>query len=341
MSHLTPTANPLPGPERLQQMHFSFAAERILAAALQLRIFSLIFLGSHTAGEIAAAAGASERGTRMLLDALVGLELLSKNANRYDLSADAARYLVRESPEYMGAVMESDQLWSAWGRLAECVRTGTPARAAGNQAEAEKFFPVLVRTLHITNGGPARRLASHLVPPGTKPGLRVLDIGCGSAVWSIAVAKLDPLVRVTAFDFEKVLDTTREFVAREGMRSCYEFLPGDLRSAEFPAGRYDLAILGNIVHGENETTSRNLFTRIHRALVSGGRLAIIDMIPNDERNGPPFPLFFALNMLVNTEEGGTYTLAEYRDWLAAAGFGRVDTFDIASHSPAIVATKTA
>ena len=66
---------------------------------------------------------------------------------------------------------------------------------------------------------------------------------------------------------------------------------------------------------------------------------MIDMVPNDERTGPPFPVIFALNMLVHTAEGDTYTLAEYRAWLQEAGFAKVETADIGSHSPLIVASK--
>jgi ubiquinone/menaquinone biosynthesis C-methylase UbiE len=195
-----------------------------------------------------------------------------------------------------------------------------------------------VRTLHISNSEPAQKLAVQLVA-GSEGGLRVLDIGCGSAVWSIAVAKADPKARITAFDYPKVLESTRQFVEREGVVGRAEYMAGDLRVAQFPERGYDLAILGNIVHGEDEPTSRDLFARIHRALDAGGRLAIIDMIPNDERTGPPFPLLFALNMLVNTDQGDTYTLTQYREWLTAAGFTHVETLDIGSHSPAIVATK--
>ena len=66
---------------------------------------------------------------------------------------------------------------------------------------------------------------------------------------------------------------------------------------------------------------------------------IIDMIPNDERTGPPYQLFFALNMLVHTEDGSTYTLNEYRDWLSASGFHDISTAEIGIHSPVILATK--
>ncbi|HVB99054.1 MAG TPA: class I SAM-dependent methyltransferase [Candidatus Dormibacteraeota bacterium] len=334
------SSRPLPGPQRFQQMHFSFAAERVLSASLQLNVFSTIAAGKQSATEIAAATGASERGMRMLLNALVAFELLGKRDGAYELTADAERYLVRESPDYMGAMFESDEMWDTWKNLAEAVRLGASPRSINRHEVAEAFFPTLIRTLHISNREPARRLAAQIVRPGATAGLRVLDIGCGSGVWSLAVAAADPEARVVALDLPKVLESTRRFVAAESMSERYEFIPGDFQDFEYPAGKFDLAILGNIVHAENETRTRRLFSQIHRALGPAGRLAIIDMIPNEERTGPPFPVLFALNMLLHTDEGNTYTMSQYGNWLAGAGFAGVETVDIASHSPAIVATKS-
>lgn len=330
---------PMTAIERLQQAHFSFAPERVLSAALKFDVFSHIAAGQKTAAEVAAATGASPRGMRMLLNALVGLELLAKREERYEVPADLAPYVVRESPLYMGTFFASDHLWESWGHLAEAIRDGKPWRSSSRQEVAEDFFPVLVRTLHISNAKPAQNLAAQLVP-GARSGQRVLDIGCGSGVWSIAVAKLDPQARITLFDYPKVLETTRQFVEREGVADRTEYLAGDLRVETFPEGRFDLVILGNIVHGEGEKSARDLFSRVHRALAKGGRLAIADMIPNDDRSGPLFPLLFALNMFVNTDDGDTYTLPEYKQWLKGAGFTRIDTLDIGLHSPAIVATKS-
>src|SRR5438270_16109 len=136
-----------------------------------------------------------------------------------------------------------------------------------------------------------------------------------------------------------LLETTRGYLKRHGVEDRYDFLPGDLKEIDFGEDRYDLALLGNIVHSEGEESSRDLFKRLYGALKAGGRIVIIDMIPNNERTGPPFPLFFALNMLVNTEKGSTYTLADYTEWLNAAGCKRVATADIQSHSPIIIGYK--
>jgi ubiquinone/menaquinone biosynthesis C-methylase UbiE len=336
----TPQAQVL-DPAPLLQMSFSFAASRILATAVQLDIFSHIAAGARTNAEIARAAQASERGTRMLLDSLCGFELLSKHKDVYALSPLAAKFLVRESPDYMGAFLENDEHWEGWGKLPEAVRRGGPIHSVFDPAEAERFFSVLTRTLHVQNRLPAQRLAKILGAGSKEHGMKVLDVGCGSGVWGIAIAEADTSAHVTAQDLPKVLEQTRRYLEKHGVTNRYDFLPGDLHKVVFPAVKYDLAVLGHIVHGESEASAQQLFKRLQPALKPGGRLAIIDMIPNEERNGPPFPLIFALNMLVHTDAGGTYTLSEYKKWLADAGFASVEMADFGDRNgvAAIIARK--
>lgn len=326
-------------PELILQMGFSFVPSRVLSAGVQLDVFSHIAAGNKTAADVARAAGATERGIAMLLDTLAAFQLLEKTGGSYELTPLAAEYLVRESPNYMAAMMESDAMFEAWSHLVEVIRSGKPTRRIESQELAELFFPVLVRSLHVVNLEPARRAAEALGAGESHTGMKVVDVACGSGIWGIRIAEADAEARVTAQDFPAVFDTTRVYLKRHGVEDRFDFLPGDLKEVDFGENRFDLAILGNIVHSEGERSSRDLFRRLFRALNHGGRIAIVDMIPNDERTAPPFPVFFALNMLINTEEGGTYTLAEYTDWLTDAGFARVETADIGSHSPLIIGVK--
>ena len=326
-------------PQVLHQMWFSFAPSCVLAAGVQLDVFSHIAAGNGTAPEVARAAGATERGTRMLLDALAGLGLLEKPDGRYQLAPLAAEYLVRERPNYLGAVMETGYIMDSWSRLADTVRDGDAPRRLDRQPEAERFFPSLVRSLHVMHREQARRLAAALGAGRTPGGLRVLDVACGSGVWSIAIAEADHRSRVTALDFPRVLDTTREYAQRHGVEKQFDYIAADLKQAELGEGRFDLAVLGHVMHSEGEASSRALLGRVGRALKPGGRVAILEMVPNDERTGPPFPLLFALNMLVHSTEGDTFTLAEYLDWLKDAGFTAVETVEIGGASPAIIAAK--
>ena len=102
---------------------------------------------------------------------------------------------------------------------------------------------------------------------------------------------------------------------------------------------FDVVILGNICHGLTAAQNLDLLKRCHRALAPGGRLVVADMVPNEERTGPPFPVLFAVNMFVMGGED-TYPMSAYRKWLGAAGYRDVEAFDTGrSHSPVIIASK--
>jgi ubiquinone/menaquinone biosynthesis C-methylase UbiE len=327
-------------------MAFSFIPARILTTALQLGVFSHLAAGKKTAEEVARAAAASERGMRMLLDALAACQLLTKRDAHYELTPLAARFLVREGPDYLGLLMEQDDLWESWGHLTDVIRSGQPLHRVEAQELAEQFFPILVQTLHVLHRERARSMAQALgigdAPRNEMTGARVprvIDVACGSGVWGIAVAEADRAARVTAHDFPAMLAVTRNYLKRHGVERQFDFLPGDLKTTDFGREQYDLALLGNILHSEGEESSRSLLRRVHGALHPGGRVVIIEFLPNDDRTGPPFPIFFALNMLLNTERGNTFTLAEYTRWLRDAGFARIETADFGSHSPLVIGYK--
>ncbi len=330
-------------PQRLMQIQSAALASRALAAAFDLDIFSLLAEGHEKAEDVATAAGASLRGVRMLLDGLSALEIIEKKEGRYRLFPESRSYLTRSSPDYIGALMAGDHLWESWSRLTQAVRTGLPVHNVVRRERAEKFFPILIKSLHVLNREPARRLAGVLGAGSGHAGLRVLDVGCGSAVWSLAIAEADRKARVTAQDFPAVLKETRELVARAGVGDRFDYLPGEFREVSFGRDAYDLALLGNIVHSEGEQSSRLLFRRLHDALRPKGRLVILDFLTNEDRTGPAPAVLFALNMLANTENGDTFALSEYRSWLNEAGFDAIELADIGEHvgtdSPAIIATR--
>ena len=328
-------------PFDLLRLNMSFMPSRVLTAAVQLGVFSQIANGSQNAKSIAEKVQATERGTRMLLDALTAMQLLRKSRNEYRLTDPAKRYLVRESAEYIGGVLSDNHLWEAWGRLTDIVRTGQPHHRVEQQNKAEDFFPILIQALHVTNQQPAWRAAKILCSSAKSRSMEVLDVACGSGVWGIAIARTASKAHITAQDYPGILTITRRYVQQHGVESRYDFLPGNLREVEFDVGRYDLAILGNIVHSEGEIAAKTLFKRLSAALTPGGRVAIIDMVPNNQRTGPAFPIFFAINMLVNTSDGDTFTRAEYSTWLKQAGFGKVVAAEIGLHSPMLIATKSA
>jgi 2-polyprenyl-3-methyl-5-hydroxy-6-metoxy-1,4-benzoquinol methylase len=312
-----------------------------LVAALELDVFTHIASGKRTIKEIAEATGASERGMTALLNSLVAVGYLKKGGGRYGLQPIAATFLVRGKDQYMGGrarIVRNH--WNTWGQLTEAIKTGRPIMAVDVVERGKEFFPQLVAELFPANIAASQAVARRL-PEKTKRGIRrILDVGAGSGAWSLAFAQAIPEARVTAQDLPEVISITRKFAEKLGAGSRYDYLEGDFKTLDFGREKYDVVILGHILHSEGEARGRELVRKCYAALRPGGLLLIAEPIPNDTRSGPPFAALFALNMVLLTEEGNVFTLREYRAWLKGAGFRKVVTTIAApSPSPLILATK--
>lgn len=328
-----------PDIDYLQRLAISHLATRILLSGVQIGVFETIGENGKTANEIAEKTGSSPRGIRMLLDCLVSFHLLTKSKQLYSLSPISSRYLRKSSPEYMGHLWEDERSLQQWDRLNEAIRSGKPVRKKGNLTEKAESFAGLARSLYVVHDRSAEKAAHVLGAGRTHVGMKVLDVACGSGVWGIAIAQADRQSQITAQDLPEILEITKAYVKQHQVEQQFTYLASDLKTVDFGESRCDLAILGNIIHYEGERFSRELLERLNRSLRDKGRLAIIDIIPDEERTGPQSSLILALAMLLETEEGDLFTLLEYKNWLQEAGFARIETADISLHSPMIIAHK--
>src|SRR5437588_3089035 len=327
-------------PERIIQDLWAARNAQALMAGTELDFFTHINNGKHTAKEIARAAKASERGTRRLLDAQVGLGYLRKKYNNYYLEPVPKRFLVRGQPTFLGPMVNETRIvWESWSHLTEVVKSGRPFTAVDTEQTGRDFFPKLVAAIFPMSYG-AASAAVQMIPEKARKRIRnILDVAAGSAAWSIAFAQAIPDARVTVVDYPEVNQVARDFTTRLGVADRYEYLEGNLREVDFGRKKYDLVILGHIIHTEGEKWGKKLIQRASRALKDDGLLLIGEMVPNDDRTGPALPLVFGLNMLLNTEHGDVFTMREYREWLKASGFKKVSTIDAPGPSPLILASK--
>jgi ubiquinone/menaquinone biosynthesis C-methylase UbiE len=167
----------------------------------------------------------------------------------------------------------------------------------------------------------------------------VLDIGGGAAAWSIPFARANRKTQVTLIDYPEVTAVARDYARRFSVAERFRYIEGNFFQSDWGTDQYDLAILGHILHGEGVSAAQALLRRAYEALNDHGMLLIAELIPNDQRTGPPLPLLFGLNMLAATKEGDVYTMGEYRRWLKDAGFKRVTTIASSAPSPLILASK--
>jgi len=327
-------------PERILQFAWGYAPPLVLEAAIRNRVFDVLDEGAKTVEEVATATGASVRGLTAIMNVLVGLNFLAKEDTRYALTPESAAFLVSGKPGYQGGLIRhtSEHLLPNWLQLNQVVATGKPVVAVNQQDDGSDFFEKFVRDIFPLSYPAACALAGHLQLGAQDGNPSVLDLGAGSGVWSIAQAQSGPHVRVQVVDWVQVLPVTRDMAARFGVAEQYTFTAGDLLEADFGTG-HTLCTIGHILHSEGEERSRKLLSRVFAALKPGGTVAIQEFLVNAERTGPVGSLIFAVNMLVNTDVGDTYSFEEISSWLADAGFVDARELPGPGPSPLILATK--
>ncbi len=328
-------------PERIMQFAWGYVPPLAIEAAIRHRVFDVLDDGPKTVAEVRRLTGASERGLAAIMNILVGLDFLAKDAaGAYRLTPESAAFLVSTKPGFQGGLIRhtSLQLLPRWLSLNDVVATGRPVKAVNQEADGGEFFQELVMDIFPMSYPAAQALGRELAL-GDKGGtVKVLDLAAGSGVWGIALAQASARVRVTAVDWPEVLPLTRKTVERFGLGDRFGYVAGDLLEADFGEG-YGVATLGHILHSEGEERSRKLLAKVFRAMAPGGTVAIAEFLVNEDRTGPLTGLFFAANMLVNTENGGTYSFEEISGWLREAGFAKARTMDAPGPSPLILASK--
>jgi len=328
-------------PERIMQFAWGYAPPIILEAAIRHSVFDVLDEGPKTIEELRAATGASERGLIAITNALVGMNFLARDeSGKLSLTPESEAFLVRSKPSFMGGFIlhTSGHLIPRWLHLNEVVATGIPVRSVNHEDTGAAFFEQFVNDIFPMSYPPAKVLAAHLRLSDATGPVSVLDVAAGSGVWGIALAQSSPDVRVTAVDWPGVLPTTQKTVAKFGLSDQFTFTPGDLSEADFGSG-HQVATLGHILHSEGEEASRALLAKTFRALAPGGTVAVQEFLVNQDRTGPMNGLLFAVNMLVNTDTGSTWSFEEISSWLTDAGFVKPRTLDSPGPSPLILATK--
>ncbi len=319
-------------PDDLSDMIRGFMPSRAILTALELDVFSAVGKGG-TAQQIAANIQASVRATEMLLNVLVSLKLLEKHDGIYTNAPAAARFLVEGSPDSARtAQLHMANMWRRWSNLTESVRTGTAVESGRDNGWVKPFIAAMDHTAR----GRARAVAQAVALNGER---RMLDLGGGSGAYSIAFVKAASALQSEIVDLPEVLPITEEHIRQAGMSDRISTRAGDMLSLPLAPASYDLILLSAICHMFSPQENRRLLARAYAALAPQGRLVISDFILEADKTSPRFAALFALNMLVGTRAGSSYSEPEYAEWMTAAGFAGSKRVRIPGPVNLMIATK--
>jgi len=298
----------------------AFQPACVIIAAAELDVFTVLKDGPTGAADLAGRTGADVRGMTVLLDALAAMELLIKRDRRYEVPPTVADTLTESGSHCAPAMVRHlGNCLRRWAQLAKVVLTGRPADREPSVRGAEGDTESFIQAMNETSGPIADGLVESLGPLSFK---HLLDVGGGSGTWTIAFLRLAPQADATIFDLPDVIPMAARRMEEAGLAGRVRLVGGDFEKDELPGGA-DMAWLSAIVHQNSRQENRALFAKVFSALADRGRILIRDVVMDETRTRPPMGALFAVNMLVGTPGGGTFTLNELRDDLQAAGFADV------------------
>ncbi len=302
--------------DTIVELLYSFMKTRAILTGAELDLFTQVHSSASSAKDISQNNGLDLRAATRLLDSLATIGLLNKQNDRYGIS-DEGLLLSSEHPKtVLPMVLHLNGLWDTWSNLTETIRKGENLKkdqAIYKDKERQKAF---IGAMHVIGLNLAEEIADTCDLARFR---KLLDIGGGSGTYTIAFLKNNPNLTAILFDLEDVIPLAEERLKYEGYLNRVSLASGDLNSDEFPEG-CDLVLLSAIIHMNSPDQNADLFRRIYQALTPGGVLIIRDHIMDESRTFPPDGALFALNMLVNTQGGDTYTFSEIKNALSECGF---------------------
>jgi len=325
-------------PGYLLELSGSYWAPCTLHAGVRLDVFTIIDNDRFSSADVAQKLGADKRSVEMLLNALAAMELLNKSDNKFSNTPLSASYLVKGSPRYIGhIIMHHQHLVDSWAQLEAAILSGKPVRTRVSHEDDEKRESFLMGMFNI-----AMNLAPEIVPLVDLSDRRhLLDLGGGPGTYAIQFCLHNPELKATVYD----LPTTRTFaektIAQFNLTSRIDFKDIDYLEEDIE-GQYDVAWLSQILHGEGPEDCRKIIKKTAASLKPGGMILIHEFILDNTMDGPLFPALFALNMLLGTPAGQSYSEKQLKHMLSEAGVGELKriTFESPNDSGIIAGSVT-
>ncbi len=314
-----------------------FLKGRVILTAAELDLFTRLEKERSTAEDLAKGLECDRRCLTRLLDCLVALQLLSKHNGIYQNTERGALLSSEHLETELPMVLHLSGLWESWGGLTETVKTGTNPKRKSVTERGKDSLKAFIGAMHVVGRTLSQEIADSY---NLAPFRRLLDIGGATGTYTIAFLEKNPEMTAVLFDLPDVIRWAEERLGAEGLLERVECVAGDFFKDELPPG-CDLVLLSAIIHQNSPEQNLALYQKIHRAILPGGTVLIRDHVMDPARTRPPQGTLFALNMLVNTEGGDTYTFDEIKEILEEAGFGEVKLVREGEHMDCLVEAKRA
>ena len=293
-----------------------FMKSRVILTGAELDIFTRLDGSPETLSGLVKKTGFNRRSLTRLLDALAGLGFLEKKDGVYSLTEKGGFLSSGRPDSVLPMVLHMSRVWETWCDLSPMIKKGM----GGKHKHTGRMDPVALTAFIGAMDVVGRDLSEEIVASyDAGPCKKLLDVGGASGTYTIAFLRKYPLLNATIFDLDAVIPMARARMDAEGLAGRVSFAAGDFYTDDLPGG-HDLVLLSAIIHQNDSQENIDLYRKALCALIPGGKILIRDHVMEEGRTAPVPGTLFAINMLVNTRGGNTYTFKEIRKDLKAAGF---------------------
>lgn len=305
----------------------------VITTACRLRVFSRLDGRRMSAEELARETNCVPRLLEALLDACVAMGLLRHEEGAYFNSHQSSALLVEGRPLYLGHILEVQARGAArWNRLIDVIRTGEVPIVPDEVGEQDQVFTLAMNDLGAHNEAEVLATAVDLSRCRT-----LLDVGCGSGIYAIALCRHFPQIAATLIDREEVLRTTRALVEASGLADRIHTRPDDMTDGAI-LGEADAVLLSDSLYFDPAVSMR-ILESVRAALNPGGTLIIRGYYHDPGGSESLFGALFRLNLLLFNPERIPPTVRDISGQLAAVGFRNVRWFALTERSSCFIGTK--
>jgi O-methyltransferase involved in polyketide biosynthesis len=304
--------------DRLRQIAIGFQQAKILLAAAELRLFDSLRDGS-SAAVVAGELHADARAVEIVLDALAAMGLVEKRDGRYFTRPEFQPLLVEDGPSHFVAMLRhQNRLFRHWAFLEERLH-GQPLPAGVDVKPSDADHEDFIRAMYAVSHRQADDVVSHIDLEGVRT---VADLGGGPGHYLEAFVRRAPGIDAYLVDFAPTLAVAARVQQGRPAWSRVHGIEWDLYRDDAPASLppLDLAFLSQVVHSDSPEANRACFRRLFAVVAPGGRLIVHERVVEPDRTAPLEAATFAVNMLVMTAGGRSYTAQEIAEWGTAVGF---------------------
>ncbi len=317
-------------PNDIIMMARGFMASKIILSAAKLNIFDKL---PDNINNIAKTENWDIEALIILMDGLCAIDILEKSGEIYKIRKNFTQALSRDIDISILPVIEHMEfLWNNWSDLTKLIKSGRDKNSPITPLADPETIPPFIGAMHAIGKQMAKDLTDKLNPVWAK---NLLDVGSASGTYTIAFLKKVKNLKATMFDLPDVINIAKKRIKKEGLCSRVNFTSGDFYTSDFPTG-HDLVWASAIIHQNSRKQNIEFFKKCYNALLPEGKIWLRDHIMDQERTSPKAGAIFAINMLVTTPTGSTYTFDEVASDLISSGFKNPEMINYGENMDCII-----